>query len=401
MTKINPNFQLLANNYLFAETASRKKKFQLAHPEAKLIPMGIGDVTLPVFPSVVAAMQKAVAEMGRAETMRGYAPEQGYDFLREIIAGEAYQKRGLAITADEIFISDGAKSDCSNILDLFDGNNKIALCDPIYPVYMDTAILTGRREQLVFLPCKEENGFWPDIPKEKVDLIWICSPNNPTGCAATREQLRPWVDYALKNDAVILFDGAYEAFITRPEVPHSIYEIPGAEKCAIEFRSFSKTAGFTGVRCAYTVFPKTLVKDGAVLRDLWFRRQSTKFNGVSYIVQRGAEAVFSEAGQQEQEAAIGYYLENARIARSILEPLGLVACGGEDSPYTWIRLPKGMDSWSAFDLLLEKVHVVTTPGAGFGRCGEGYLRITAFGNPEDTAEACRRIAELLSRYGKA
>ncbi len=398
MTKINTNFLELANNYLFAETASRKRKYLDAHPEAKLIPMGIGDVTLPIFPSVIEAMQKAVQEMGKAETFHGYAPEQGYEFLREKIAEKVYQKNGLSITAEEIFVSDGAKSDCSNILDLFDVDNVIAVCDPVYPVYRDTAVLTGRKDKIVFMPCNEENGFLPEIPQQKVDLIWLCSPNNPTGNAATREQLKPWVEYALQQDAILLFDGAYEAFITRKEVPHSIYEIPGAEKCAIEFRSFSKNAGFTGVRCAYTVIPKTLTRGGASLRDMWFRRQSTKFNGVSYIVQRGAEAVFSEKGQKEQAEAIGYYLENARIIRESLEPAGLVACGGVDSPYVWIRLPQGLDSWKAFDVLLEEANVVTTPGAGFGSCGEGYLRITAFGNPEDTAEAVKRIANLLTRY---
>ena len=403
MTKVNEQYAKLPGNYLFSEIARRVAAFSAEHPDAKLIRLGIGDVTRPLVPAVTEAMHKAVEEMGRRETFRGYGPEQGYEFLRNAIAEHDFRARGAEVSPDEIFVSDGAKSDCGNIGDLFSTDNVVAVCDPVYPVYVDTNAMAGRAgdyraesggwSRLVYLPLTAENGFAPELPASPVDLIYLCSPNNPTGTALTREQLRPWVDYASHHGAVILFDAAYEAYITRPDVPHSIYELPGARECAIEFRSFSKTAGFTGNRCAYTVVPKTLLREGQSLHAMWNRRQTTKFNGVAYVVQRGAEAVYSEAGQRQIRQDIAYYQANARMIREGLQKAGLAVYGGVDSPYVWFRTPT--DSWSFFDLLLRQANVVTTPGAGFGPCGRDYMRVTAFGGAEDTAEAVQRILRAV------
>lgn len=405
MTQMNDNFAKLPGNYLFSEVARRRNQYTASHPEHPLINMGIGDVTLPLFPSVIRAMHQAVDEMAAADTFRGYAPEQGYEFLRSVIAKCDYQDRGVNISEEEIFVSDGAKSDCSNILDIFGPDNIVALCDPVYPVYLDSNAMSGRAgdydaatgkwTKIVYLPCTAENHFLPELPKQKVDMIYLCFPNNPTGTSASRSELAKWVEYANKNGSVILFDSAYEAFITTPEVPHSIFEIPGAETCAIEFRSFSKTAGFTGNRCAYTVVPKTLVRDGQNLRDMWFRRQCSKFNGVPYVVQRGAEAVYTPQGQAELKETIAYYQTNARIMREVLTKAGKRFFGGVDSPYLWIQTPEGMSSWDTFDLLLTQENVVTTPGVGFGQCGEGFFRVTSFNTPENTRIAVERIVTVL------
>jgi LL-diaminopimelate aminotransferase len=401
MAKVNGNYLKLPGSYLFSTVAKKFAAYSEAHPEKKVIKMSIGDVTRPIVPAVVEAMHKAVDEMGSADTFRGYGPEQGYDFLRNKIVECDYA--GLGIEADEIFVSDGAKSDCGNIGDIFAADNKVAVCDPVYPVYVDTNAMAGRAgdfigerwSNLYYMPCLAENGFMPELPKEKVDLIYLCFPNNPTGVAATREQLKPWVEYAKENGSVILFDSAYEAFITDPEVPHSIYEIEGARDVAIEFRSFSKTAGFTGTRCAYTVIPKTLTVDGVQLNSLWNRRQCTKFNGVPYVIQRAAEAVYSEEGRAQTRADIAYYLENARIIREGLSEAGFTVYGGVNAPYVWAQIPNGMGSWEFFDLLLEKTAVVTTPGVGFGPSGEGFVRFTAFGDRNSTIEAIDRIKKML------
>ena len=350
-------------------------------------------------------MHAAVDEMGTMEGFRGYGPEQGYDFLRQAIAEYDYQARGAEIAPDEIFISDGAKSDCGNIGDIFGVDNVVAVCDPVYPVYVDTNAMAGRAGEyseavgrwsnLVYMPCTAENGFAPALPESKVDLIYLCFPNNPTGAVATREQLQAWVDYAESRGAVILFDSAYEAFISDPSIPHSIFEIEGARRCAIEFRSFSKTAGFTGNRCAYTVVPRDLERGGASLNTLWNRRQTTKFNGVPYVVQRGAQAVYSDAGRAQVRETIAFYQNNARVIQAGLAGAGLTVSGGENSPYVWAKTPHGMGSWAFFDLLLQQAGVVTTPGAGFGPSGEGYIRLSAFGGAEDTAEAVERIRAVL------
>lgn len=405
MVKINDNFLKLPGGYLFSEIAKRVSAYTSEHPGTKFISMGIGDVTRPLFPSVIRAMHKATDEMAAVETFRGYPPEPGFDFLREIIAEKDYRDRGADISLDEVFISDGAKSDCSNIGDLFSRDNIVAVCDPVYPVYVDSNAMNGmagdfdgkKWTRLVYLPCTPENGFVPELPSEKADMIYLCYPNNPTGASATREELKKWVDYANSTGAVILYDSAYEAFITTEGVPHSIFEIEGAKTCAIEFRSFSKRAGFTGTRCAYTVIPRDLVRGGGKLRDMWFRRTATKFNGVSYISHRAAEAVYSEDGQREQREVIGYYMRNAKTIRDILDAAGIYYCGGKDAPYIWIRLPDGMGSWQAFDLLLDRAHVITTPGSGFGACGEGFLRVTAFGDANDTLQAAQKMADVLRR----
>lgn len=403
--QINDNFCKLPGSYLFSEIARRVAGYTGEHPEAALIRLGIGDVTRPLPPAVLAAMHAAVDEQGSAETFRGYGPEQGYPFLREAMARYDFQARGAEISADEIFISDGAKSDCGNIGDLFGPGNRVAVCDPVYPAYVDTNAMAGRageydkvRErwtELCYMPCTAENGFTPDLPDGAVDLIYLCFPNNPTGAVATREQLKRWVDYANDCGAVILFDAAYEAFITEPEIPHSIFEIEGARTCAIEFRSFSKTAGFTGTRCAATAIPGELVRGGASLRELWNRRQCTKFNGTPYIVQRGAEAVYTAEGRRQVEENIAYYLSNARTIGEGLAAAGLKVSGGVNSPYVWVGTPDGMPSWDFFDLLLQRANVVTTPGAGFGPSGEGYIRLTGFGGAEDTAQAVERIKRIL------
>lgn len=405
MTHINQNFLKLPGGYLFPEISRRVKAFSAQNPPMPLIKLGIGDVTLPLAPAVVEAMAKATGEMGRKETFRGYCEEIGcaYDFLRFAIR-DSYKDYGVDIADDEIFVSDGAKSDCGNIGDIFSVDNVVAVCDPVYPVYVDTNAMAGRAgdfdgekwTNLVYLPCTAENGFFPALPQGRVpDLIYICSPNNPTGTAATKEQLKVWVDYANAHGSVILYDSAYEAFITEPGIPHSIYEVEGAKTCAIEFRSFSKTAGFTGTRCAYTIVPKALEREGASLNALWSRRQGTKFNGVSYVVQRGAEAVFTPAGKAQTRENIAYYLNNAKVIKSGLEQAGLTVYGGVNAPYIWARTPEGTGSWDFFDRLLHKACVVTTPGAGFGPAGEGYIRLTAFGDAAATQEAVERIVKLL------
>ncbi len=403
MAKINENYLKLPGSYLFSTVAKKSASYAAAHPDKEVIKMSIGDVTKPLAPAVIEAMHKAVDEMGAAETFRGYGPEQGYDFLRDKIVEYDYRARGLDIAADEIFVSDGAKSDCGNIGDIFSVDNKVAVCDPVYPVYVDTNAMAGRAgdyidgrwSRLVYMPCLEENGFMPQLPEEKVDIIYLCFPNNPIGVAATKEQLKPWVDYAKANGAVILYDSAYEAFITNPDVPHSIYEIEGAKETAIEFRSFSKTAGFTGTRCAYTVIPHALKLDGTELNSLWNRRHTTKFNGVPYIVQRAAEAVYTPEGQTQTKEAIAYYLENARIIREGLTEAGLTVYGGENAPYIWAKTPDSLGSWEFFDKLLEEANVVTTPGEGFGPSGEGYVRFTAFSTKENTVRAMERIKKLV------
>lgn len=401
MAKINENYNKLPGSYLFSTIAKKVAAYQTANPDKEIIKMGIGDVTRPLVPAVIEAMHKAVDEMGTAEGFHGYGPEQGYDFLRNKIVEKDYA--GLGIEADEIFVSDGAKSDCGNIGDIFDVNNKVAVCDPVYPVYVDTNAMAGRAgdyinnhwSNLYYMPCTAENGFMPELPKEKVDMIYLCFPNNPTGVAATREQLKVWVDYAKENGSVILFDSAYEAFITESDVPHSIYEIEGAKEVAIEFRSFSKTAGFTGTRCAYTVVPKALVINGTALNSLWNRRQCTKFNGVPYIIQKAAEAVYSDEGHKQIRENIEYYLENAKIIRNALSDAGVEVYGGVNSPYVWAKTPDGMKSWDFFDKLLEEANVVTTPGEGFGPSGEGYIRFTAFSTRENTIKAMERIKSIL------
>lgn len=403
MAKINDNYLKLPGSYLFSTIAKKVAAYTAAHPEKEVIKMGIGDVTKPLAPAVVEALHKAADEMGTSEGFRGYGPEQGYDFLREAIVENDYKARGIDIEADEIFVSDGAKSDCGNIGDIFSADNKVAVCDPVYPVYVDTNAMAGRAgdfigshwSKLYYMPCVEENGFLPELPKEKVDMIYLCFPNNPTGEAATREQLKEWVDYAKENGSVILYDSAYEAFITDENVPHSIYEIEGAKDVAIEFRSFSKTAGFTGTRCAYTVVPKALVVEGTPLNSLWNRRQCTKFNGVPYVIQRAAEAVYSEEGKKQVRETIEYYLENAKIIKNALSEAGLSVYGGVNSPYVWAKTPNGMKSWEFFDKLLEEANVVTTPGEGFGPSGEGYIRLTAFNTKENTEKAMERIKAVL------
>ena len=407
MAKINDNYLKLKAGYLFPEIARRVNAFAQANPEANLIKLGIGDVTEPLPEACRTAMIKAVEEMGDRATFRGYGPEQGYPWLREKIAAWDFHKRGCEIDASEIFVSDGAKCDTGNILDIFGRDNAIAVTDPVYPVYVDTNVMAGHTgevndageyEGLVYLPISEENNFTPEIPSQKVDLIYLCFPNNPTGATASKEHLKAWVDYAQAHDSIIFFDAAYEGYITDPDLPHSIYEIEGARECAIEFRSFSKNAGFTGTRCAYTVVPKTLTakaSDGSdvELHKLWNRRQSTKFNGVSYIVQRGTEAVYSQEGQAQVKKLIEFYLENAKIICEKLTAAGLKVYGGVHSPYIWLKTPNNLSSWDFFDKLLQTVNVVGTPGSGFGAAGEGYFRISAFNSRENVEEAMKRIAD--------
>lgn len=391
---INHNYENLQESYLFAETAKRVNVYSHSHPEAKLIRMGIGDVTRPLPEAVVKALHRASDEMGKAETFRGYGPEQGYDFLREAVR-EYYRRFGVELAAEEIFISDGAKSDLGNILDIFSRSCRVLVTDPVYPVYVDTNLMDGR--EILYARAGEENGFLP-MPEEgmKADLIYLCSPNNPTGAVYTREQLKEWVDFANVRGSVILFDAAYECFVTG-ELSRSIFEIEGARTCAIEFCSFSKKAGFTGTRCGYTVIPMELVRSGKALNRLWLRRQTTKFNGVPYIVQRAAAAVFTEEGERQILENIQYYRDNAKIITETLDRLGIWYTGGEHSPYIWLKCPRQMDSWTFFDFLLEKANVVGTPGAGFGACGEGYFRLTAFSTRENTIEAMKRFYEVFSR----
>ena len=407
MATINDNYLKLKAGYLFPEIARRVNAFAEAHPDAKIIRLGIGDVTEPLPQACRDAMIQAVEDMGDRSSFKGYGPEQGYAWLREKIAVHDFQARGCPIDASEIFVSDGSKCDSGNILDIFGDNNKIAVTDPVYPVYVDTNVMAGHTgeanekgeyEGFVYLPITAENNFTAQIPAEKVDLIYLCFPNNPTGATATKEHLKAWVDYAKAHGSIIFFDAAYEAFITDPNLPHSIYEIEGARDCAIEFRSFSKNAGFTGTRCALTVVPKTLTGKAADGSDvelwkLWNRRQSTKFNGVSYIVQRGAEAVYSPEGQAQIKDLVSFYMENAKIIREQLTAAGLHVYGGTNAPYVWVKTPNGLSSWDFFDKLLHTYHVVGTPGSGFGAAGEGYFRISAFNSRENVNEAMKRITE--------
>lgn len=407
MTRLNENYLKLPGSYLFSEIAKRVAAFKEAHPGEQVISLGIGDVSRPLVPAVVAALHQASDEMGAAETFRGYGPEQGYLFLREAILKHDYLERGINLSADEIFVSDGAKSDVANFQELFARSSCVALQDPVYPVYLDTNVMAGRTGKfengrfggIIYLPCTEENGFIPQLPQERADMVYLCSPNNPTGAAMTRAELKKWVDWAAANGSIILYDSAYEAFITGADVPHSIYEIPGADKVAVEFRSFSKTAGFTGMRCAYTVVPKALCvydETGAKhsLNALWLRRQTTKFNGVPYVIQRAAEAVFSPQGQAQIREVIAGYQQNARVILDALKQAGLTAFGGVNAPYIWLKMPKGLDSWAFFTKLLNEARVVGTPGVGFGACGEGYFRLTAFNTPQLTQASAHRIAGL-------
>ncbi len=405
---VNSNYLKLKAGYLFPEIARRVKSFSAEHPDAALIRLGIGDVTEPLPQACREAMKAAIDAMGTPEGFHGYGPEQGYGWLREAIATNDFQARGCAVDAEEIFVSDGSKCDSSNILDILGEGNRIAVTDPVYPVYVDSNVMAGRTGEagdngryggLRYLPISAENGFAAQIPSEPVDLIYLCFPNNPTGAVASKEQLKDWVDYARANRALILFDAAYEAFIQDPSLPHSIYEIEGSRDCAIEFRSFSKNAGFTGTRCAFTVVPKGLkgqAADGSEVElwGLWNRRQSTKFNGVSYIIQRGAEAVYSPQGQAEVKALVSFYMENAAIIRRELSAAGIEVHGGEHAPYVWLKTPEGLDSWGFFDHLLQKAHVVGTPGSGFGAAGEGYFRLSAFNSRNNVEEAMARIRRL-------
>ena len=398
--KINKNFLDLEESYLFSTVNKKTREFQTAHPDADIIKLSIGDVTRPLCPAVIDAMHNAVDEMADEKTFRGYPPEQGYDFVREKILECDYKKRGINMQLDEIFLSDGAKSDCGNIGDIFATDNTVAICDPVYPVYIDTNIMNGRKEKIILMNCTEENGFLPELPDASAkvpDIIYLCFPNNPTGAVASKNYLKKWVDYANAHHSLILYDSAYEAFITDPAIPKSIYEIDGAKTCAIELRSFSKTAGFTGLRCGYTVVPHDLVFDGTELNKLWFRRQSTKFNGVSYITQKAAEAVYSPEGQKQIQQNLSFYRENAKLIFEGVKAAGFKAFGGEHSPYVWLQIPQGFTSWSFFDELLAKCNVVGTPGSGFGKMGEGYLRLTGFGSRDRTIEAIERIKKTFGK----
>lgn len=390
--KVNQHFAAVKDSYLFSTVAAKVAAFSSANPQAELIRLGIGDVTLPLCDAVITALHQAVDDMAHQETFRGYGPEQGYDFLKEEIAAY-YKKRGVELTLGEVFVSDGAKSDVGNILDILATDNTVLIPDPVYPVYVDTNIMAGRK--IIYLDAGVDNGFLP-LPDERVkaDIIYLCSPNNPTGAVYDHAGLKKWVDYALAHQALLLFDAAYEAFIADASLPRSIYEIEGAKRCAIEFCSFSKTAGFTGTRCGYTIVPEELVYEGMSLNRMWNRRQTTKFNGVPYIVQRAAAAVFSAAGQEQTRQSIAYYMGNAAIIADAAREMGYWFTGGENSPYIWMKCPAGLSSWAFFDLLLEKAHVVGTPGAGFGENGEGFFRFTAFGDREHTAEAMRRVKTL-------
>ncbi|MCI9179343.1 MAG: LL-diaminopimelate aminotransferase [Lachnospiraceae bacterium] len=401
--KINHNYQKLPGSYLFSTIAKKVAAYGKEHPEAEIIRLGIGDVTLPIAPSIVKAMHEAVEEMGHAETFRGYAPDLGYDFLREAIAKMDYQRLGCEIFADEIFISDGAKCDCGNIQELFSDEAKIAVCDPVYPVYVDSNVMAGRTGEwdetfgrwsnVIYLPCTKENGFVPELPKETPDLIYLCNPNNPTGTTLNREQLKVWVDYANAHDAVIMYDAAYEAYIQEEDVPHSIFAIDGARSCAVEFRSFSKNAGFTGVRLGFTVIPKELVREGVSLHSMWARRHGTKYNGAPYIQQKAGLAVYGDEGQREIREQIRYYMRNAKVIYEGLKKLGYEVFGGVNSPYVWLHTGE-RSSWEFFDELLDKAHVVGTPGSGFGPEGEHYFRLTGFGSYENTVRAVERMKGL-------
>jgi len=410
MLSINENFLKLQKNYLFADIAQKVAAYKEAHPEAKIIRLGIGDVTRPLAPAVIKALHKAVDEMADAATFRGYGPEHGYEFLREAIVENDFAPRGIKMETDEIFINDGAKSDTGNFGDILGHDNSICVTDPIYPVYIDSNVMGGRAgdfsggawSRIAYCPCTAENGFVPQLPAVAADMIYLCYPNNPTGTVLERGDLEKWVAYAKKNGSLILYDAAYEAYITTPGIPHSIYEIEGAKECAVEFHSFSKTAGFTGLRCGYTVVPKelrvrTASGETASLNQLWNRRQCTKFNGTAYIVQRAAESVYTEEGRREVRETIDYYMTNARIMREALAEVGLKTYGGIDAPYIWLKTPEGTGSWDFFEKLLHEINVVSTPGMGFGPAGEGYIRLTAFGNREDCEEAMRRLKEWLKK----
>ncbi len=404
MFKVNTNFQKLPGSYLFSTIAKKVAAYSEANPNADIIRLGIGDVTQPIAPAMITALHNAVDEMGSANTFHGYAPDLGYPFLRETIAKNDYQVRGCDISADEIFVSDGAKSDSADIQELFSADAKIAVCDPVYPVYVDSNVMAGRCgtyneatgmwSDIIYMPTTAENHFVPEFPKETPDVIYLCLPNNPTGTTLTKSQLQLWVDYANKNGCLIIFDAAYEAYISEEDVPHSIYECTGAKTCAIEIHSFSKNAGFTGVRLGYTVVPKELVFDGVSLHGMWARRHGTKFNGAPYIIQRAGEAVYSPEGQAQIKEQVGYYMSNAKTIYTGLKDAGFEVYGGVNAPYIWLKTPEKMSSWEFFDYLLDKVQIVGTPGAGFGPSGEGYFRLTAFGSAENTARAIERIKNL-------
>ena len=403
MYKINDNYLKLPGSYLFSTIAKKVNAYTAANPDKKVIRLGIGDVTLPLAPAVIDAMHKAVDEMAHAETFHGYAPDLGYEFLRSAIVENDYKARGVDIAIDEIFVSDGAKSDSGNIGDIFAQNNRIAVCDPVYPVYVDTNAMAGRTgdyvkekeawSNVIYMPCTAENNFVPELPKETPDIIYICCPNNPTGTTLNKDQLQKWVDFALTKGAVIIYDAAYEAYISEDDVPHSIYECDGAKKCAIEMRSFSKNAGFTGTRLGFTVIPKELTCDGVSLNSLWARRHGTKFNGAPYIIQRAGEAVYSPEGKKQTKEQIAYYMNNAKIIREGLTNAGYTVFGGINAPYIWLKTPDNITSWDFFDYLLENLNIVGTPGSGFGPSGEGYFRLTAFGSLENTKEAMERIVK--------
>ena len=406
MAHVNENFLKLPGSYLFSDIAKKVKAYQESHPDKRLIRLGIGDVTRPLPQASIEAMHRAVDEMANKSTFHGYGPEQGYDFLIDTIIKNDFEPRGIELSSSEVFISDGAKSDTGNIGDILGLDNKVAVTDPVYPVYVDSNVMGGRAGQLnekqwsdiTYMPCTAENNFIPSIPSNRIDVIYLCYPNNPTGTTLTKAELKKWVDYALSHDALILFDAAYEAYIREDDIPHSIFEIEGAKRCAIEFRSFSKTAGFTGVRCGYTVIPKEVTATTAngervALNALWNRRQCTKFNGTSYITQRGAEAIYSKEGKQQVRETIDYYMENARIMREGLTAAGIQVFGGKNAPYLWVKTPEGFTSWQFFDHLLNEANIVSTPGVGFGPSGEGYLRLTAFGQREDCIEAIQRISQ--------
>lgn len=404
MFKVNENYLKLPGSYLFSTVGKKARAYQAEHPERRVISLGIGDVTQPLAPAIIKALHQAVDEMGKAETFRGYAPDLGYDFLRDVIAREDYQSRGCSISADEIFVSDGAKQDSANIQEIFSLDNRIAVCDPVYPVYVDSNVMAGRCgdydpasgmwSNVIYMPCTEANDFAPELPQREPDLIYLCFPNNPTGAAIRKDALQAWVDYALKIGAVILYDAAYEAYITQDGVPHSIYECEGARACAIELRSFSKNAGFTGTRLGFTVVPKELVCGGVQLHSLWARRHGTKYNGAPYVIQRAGEAVYSAEGKAQLREQIRYYQVNADVIRRGLSDAGYSVFGGVNAPYIWLKTPAGLSSWDFFDLLLEKAGVVGTPGSGFGPSGEGYFRLTAFGSHENTARAVERIQQI-------
>ena len=410
MALVNEHFLKLPNNYLFADIAKKVNAFKVSHPKADVISLGIGDVTQPLCPAVIEAMHKAVDEMANKDSFRGYGPEQGYQFLRDAIVKNDFVARGIHLEASEIFVNDGAKSDTGNFQELVRWDNSIGVTDPIYPVYIDSNVMIGRAGELgedgkwsnvTYMPCTAENGFNPALPDKRVDVIYLCYPNNPTGTVITRDELRKWVNYAIKNDALIFYDAAYEAYIQDEDIPHSIYEIKGARKVAVEFHSFSKTAGFTGIRCGYTVVPKeltvaTLKGERIPLNHLWNRRQCTKFNGTSYISQRAAEAIYTPEGKAQVKATIDYYMNNARTMYNTLTELGLEVYGGRNAPYIWVKTPNDMGSWKFFEQMLYEAHVVCTPGVGFGPSGEGYIRLTAFGDADDCKEAMERLKKWLS-----